>query len=310
MARKPMRATDGVAFHAHLGSSRRWIAFAVPALLLAAALTPTGKSLVSRAADSLSAGAPDADPAALTTSAAGELEAATRPGGAGYTFTIIQRTSLDALPGGKLIDIPDPNDRHKSLGATDHYDLAAYVERGAVSPEGFWLEIRDGPAPEAKPDFEKSEYQLGAIVRDGKTFRNDGVGWYPTDVPPGIGLDPRTAALLPQMLRGVTDAKTSTPEKPVEGAAASVEATTKVVDLPGIIAVDAESFTELTGPIELSFDGAGRLVGLHAIAHNTRIEGMAMTVDTVIELGYPLLAPDIPKPDPIVDPEAATKGEG
>ena len=186
MARTPARrAQDGATFYSRVGGSgRRWLAGLLPLLVLAAALTPTGRGVVARATGGLGAGAQDASPAALTASAADQLDAAVRQGGGGYTFTIVQRTALDALPGGPLIDIPDPADRHASLGKTDHYEVAAYVERGAVADAGFWSEVRDGPPAGEAPDFEKATYELGAIVRDGKTYRNDGLGWYPTSSPP------------------------------------------------------------------------------------------------------------------------------
>ena len=173
----------------------------------------------------------DLSPAELTTAAADVLDAATAKGGTGYTFEIVQRSSLNQQPGGALIDIPDPVNRGGSLGKTDHYELATFIERGAVAPGGFWLEIRDGPTKEAKPDFETAAYELGTIVRDGLTYRNDGDGWYETKDPPGIGLDPATAALLPTMLRGATERK-DLDTTPTDGSqvARTLEATTTVAD--------------------------------------------------------------------------------
>ena len=47
---------------------------------------------------------------------------------------------------------------------------------------------------------------LAALVVEGVTYRNDGSGWYETSQPPGIGLDPASARLLPGMLRNVEGA--------------------------------------------------------------------------------------------------------
>ncbi len=311
MAGTPARqAADGAVFHARFDRWRSWVVMLVPLLLIVAVLFGRAPGTGSRPLVALGVGASDLTPAELMASAASEFERATALGGAGYTFTIVQRTSIDARPGGPLIDIPDPTDRHASLGQTDHYDLTSYVERGAAAPGGFWLEVRDGPVPGAAPDFEGSAYQLGAIVRDGKTYRNEGKGWYPTSDPPGIGLDPRTASLLPTMLRSATNARSAVPGDVQPGAAVALQATTKVADLPGIIAVDGETFTELTKPLELAFDDQGRLTAIHAIARNTNLDDYDMVVDTVIVFSYPLFAPDIPKPDPIIDPDATTQGEG
>ena len=283
----------------------------LPVVLVAGVFTVQAEAAASRHGTLLLTGAEHLAPRDLMAIAAAQLDLATKGGGGGYTFTIVQRTSIDARPGGPLVDIPDPVDRHASLGKTDDYDLAAYVERGAAAPGGFWLEIRDGPAPGDTPDFEKAQYELGAIVRDGKTYRNDGDGWYPTDAPPGIGLDPRTASLLPTMLRDAADPKTSPPDVPLApGAAVGLQADARIDDMPGVIAVDAETFTELTKPLDLGFDDQGRLVTIHAVARNTRLDDFDMVVDTTITFSYPLFAPDIPKPDPLIDPDATVKGEG
>jgi hypothetical protein len=180
------------------------------------------------------------DPSARMAAAAATLEHKTGAGGAGFTFEILQRSTIHARPGGPQIEIPDPNDRHKSLGFADTYDVGALIERGAVTPAGFTMEMRTGPAPGKDPDW-KSAYQFGVISSAGKTFRNDGIGWYPTDDAPGIGLDPRTAALLPDLLRHAT-AVADGGTKPINGAdLAMVTGFAKVADVPGVIASDARA---------------------------------------------------------------------
>jgi len=204
--------------------------------------------------------------------AATNLEDATRAGGAGFTFTVVSRSTLEAKAGGPLIDIPDPADRRKSLGLTDSYYLGATLAEGSVTPDGYWLQMRRGPdAPDTAPDFEHAPITLAALVADGVTWRNDGTGWYQTDRPPGIGLDPRTIALLPTLLRDATDAK-SDGTKVVDGTPAiGVEATGEMAKAPGLLAIDAEAFSVLVAPIEFSLDGAGRLIELHAVLRNTRM---------------------------------------
>lgn len=129
--------------------------------------------------------------------AAGEMEAALRA--EGFTFTVVSRSTLHALPGGPRIEVPHPTDRFKTIGLADEYYVGASIATGIVTRDGYFLQMRRGPATaDAAPDFEKAEPTLAALVTGGKMFRNDGDGWYPTDSPPGIGLDPRTAALLPQ----------------------------------------------------------------------------------------------------------------
>ena len=299
------RADDGARFQARLRPARAWLWLALPVVLLLAIaylrvetqpLRPTWVSLTGAAAN--------LTPDELKGAAADILERTTRNGGSGYTFEIVQRSSINARPGGPLVDIPDPNDRHKSLGKTASYDLATYIERGSAAPTGFWLEVRDGPTKDGAPDFEGATYELGTIVRDGITYRNEGKGWYETDRPAGIGLDPATASLLPTMLRAATGAKDGDvkPGDP-EGSRPLIFAS-KAADIPGIVAVDAETFTELVGPLDATFDSDGRLIGLHVIARNTRLDGFDLLVDTTISFAYPSGPPEIPVPDPLFDPDS------
>ncbi len=217
--------------------------------------------------------------------AATQMEASLR--GTGFTFTVVSRSTLHARPGGPKIEVPHPTDRFKTIGLADEYYVGASVATGIVTPDGYFLLMRRGPAaPDEPPDFEKAEPTLAALVTGGKTFRNDGEGWYATDTPPGIGLDPRTAALLPKLLRNATDA-TADGTKLVDGlAATTVAARGKVADAPGLMAIDAEPFTELAAPIEFALDAQGRLVELHALLRNTNQETFDLLVDTVITISY------------------------
>ena len=244
-------------------------------------------------------------PSQLKAAAAALFETATGPGGGGVTFEIVQHSSLHARPGGPLIEIPDPIDRYKSLGFTDQYELGSLIERGIVTADGFWMEMRAGPAEGQAPDFEQAPYQFGAIAKDGTTWRNDGEGWYATDRPPGIGLDPATAALLPTLLRNASGATDDGTESVDGTSARRIEATGRVADLPGIIAVDGEPFTALVGPIEFAFDDAGRLVRLRALARNENQKEFDLLVETVITFTYPLIAPAIPDPTPVWSPAPA-----
>jgi hypothetical protein len=255
------------------------------------------------------AGAPPAGPPAALSpaTAAAALRAALVPGAGGVSFRVIQQTSVHARPGGPLLDLVDPADPATVIGQTDQLEQASYVERGGVSAEGFWMEMRDGPAtPDAQPDFANAPYEYGTIVKDGKTYRDDGAGWYPTDQPPGIGIDPATAALLPQLLGKITKSSPLDPVAVDGKAVRQLAATADIADIPGLLAVDAASFTELTGPIEYGFDDAGRVVRLHAVVRNTRIEDWDYLVDVVITFGYGD-AGSIPDPVPAL-PASGSKG--
>lgn len=237
-------------------------------------------------------------PAQLTASGAATFEAAVASGGTGYTFQIVQTVSLQAKAGGPKVPIPDPNNRYGNLGFTDQLQVGSNVEAGAATNAGFSMELRAGPPAGGPPDWSGATYEYGTIVKAGKTYRNDGRGWYSSSQPPGIGLDPATAALLPSLLRdatGLVDNGTT----PVAGVQLrAIGATARAADVPGIIAPDASSFTRLTGPIAFDFDDLGRLAQLHVVARNTNETTFDMVVDTTIAFAYPTAAPPIPDPTP------------
>jgi hypothetical protein len=243
----------------------------------------------------------NADPRTRLATAAVELERATA--GAGLRFTIISRSTLHAQPGGPRIEVPDPADPYRVGGLADAYDLGGSIASGVATPQGFFLQMRRGPAsPAEAPDFERAEPTLAALVRDGRQYRNDGDGWYETDQLPGIGLDPLTLARLPVLLREATE-PAAAERVVIDGQALpAVSARGRVADAPGLMAIDAASFTELAGPIRFAFDAHGRLAQLEATMRNTNSEVFDLIVVTVITFEYPDTAPALPQPLPAAPP--------
>jgi hypothetical protein len=241
----------------------------------------------------------------LKNGAAAQLELVTTTGGPGYAFGIVQTSTMKAKSGGPRIDIPDPNNGRIIIGQADEYLAYVLLERGVVRPNGFWSEIRSWPiADPGPPIYEKAELRRSALVRDGVAWRNDRAGWYRSDIVPGIGLDPATAALLPKLLRDSTDAALQ-PDLVIDGATLlRVDADARKADMPGVVAADGQSFTQLTAPVELGFDGAGRLVRIHVVALNTNLEEFDLVVDTVITIAYDGVDA-LPQPDPLWVPEEA-----
>lgn len=264
----------------------------------------------------LAAGAENATPAELTATAADVLDGARAPGGAGYTFDIVQTAALVAREGSPGIEIGDPADPTTVILVGRH-PLATYLERGAVTDAGFTSEIRRGADDPTKGDgWDAAPMELAALVLNGVTYRNDGSGWYETSEPPGIGLDPTSARLLPGMLRTIerpTDAPATdgavdalverlTDRQP----ARTLAGASTVADLPGIIAVDLAEATELIEPVTLAFDDDGRLIGLRAVARNVHFKAHDLVITTVITFAYPADAPALPRPEPAyVAPSAA-----
>jgi hypothetical protein len=311
---------DAVSFEARLRSSRVAVFILIPVLLITSVTLLRASGITTRPVLALTGAARDLSPGELASAAADAFELATVVGGTGYTFEVVQHGTMVQKEGGPSLEAPDPSDPAETVESSTQ-PVGTYLERGVVTPDGFHAEIRKGPDdPRAPPDWESAKTELAALVRDGRTYRNDGSGWYVTDRPPGLGLDPTTASLLPTLLRGLSqpaDAEQPPPDAsapPEPGRAVPdpfadlaparrLDGGTKVDDIPGIIAVDLADATELRGPAELAFDDAGRLVGLRVLARNTHLETYDLLIETVITFAYPISTPELPKPEPVWSPK-------
>ena len=267
----------------------------------------------------------DASARTRLTAAASAMETAFGKGGGGITFEIVQTQTMQAKPDGPRIEIPDPADRTRILGYTDTMLIGTLIERGLATPAGFWSELIHGPVPGAEAAFElaKAEPARQALVRDGVAYRNDGDGWHKTTALPGIGLDPATVAKLPALLRDAADAadtalKAETDpaftipglQGPAQPATRAIDATSKVANVPGVLAPDLAAATRLTRPTDFALDDAGRLVSLTIFARNANMELYDLVVKTVITFRYPDTSPPLPEPLPAyVAPASASDGE-
>jgi hypothetical protein len=241
----------------------------------------------------------------LKAGAADQLEAVTGKGGAGYAFAIVQTSTIKAQPGGPLVNIPDPANGRVIIGQSEEYPYYTLLERGIMTPAGFWSELRSWPVGAGAPIWEKADLRRSALVRDGVSWRNDREGWYEADVLPGIGLDPTTAALLPTLLRDASEAQKQADVLVGGATQLRVDATGQKSDIPGIVAADGVSYTKLNAPIEFSFDDQGRLVAIHVVALNTNLKEYDLVVDTVITIAYDDVG-NLPAPVPTLD--AGTTG--
>ena len=255
-------------------------------------------------------GAPTGTPDELKAAAATLLDGTTAKGGTGYRFEIVQRSTILAKPDGPKIEDPDPIDRTKTLGLADEYYLIGLTETGYVTPDGFTMEMRQGPtSAAAKVDLAAGQLLFRALSTKATTYRDDGDGWYETTSPPGIGLDPATAALLPDLLRHAAEAQdvdpaTLKPELvPADPVGRALRATGSVKDIPGVVAVDGAPFTELTEPIDFTFDAAGRVTGLVVTARNTNLKDFDLVVVTEIAIRYDAVPVDLPAPTPAYSPD-------
>jgi len=223
------------------------------------------------------------------TVAADTIAVATAKGGSGFTFTVVSRSTLYQKEGGPLIEVPDPVDPSAKPDLVSTVYVGGSLADGLVTPDGYFLQLRGGPVPEKEaPDIDAAVPTLAALVKDGTTYRNDGEGWYETDLPPGIGLDEATIALLPKLLRDASS-PSATEARVVDGdVAAAIEATGRLADAPAIHAVGTLDYTELLGPMTFALDGQGRLVELRALMRNTKLETFDLLVETVITFRAPI----------------------
>ena len=310
-ATPPMRTPDAVEIRSGLPTAGpRVLAVLLPIAIVATLAFARGGLLLERPTG-LTGGAENATPAELTAVAAAALDGATAKGARGYRFEIVQTSAIVARAGSPGIEVGDPADPTKVI-LVERHELATYLERGFVTDAGFSSEIRRGADDLTTGDgWDAAPMELAALVVDGRTYRNDGAGWYQTSQPPGIGLDPGSAALLPGMLRKLkapADAVATPPSGPPGSGlghrladllpARTLAGTAAVADLPGIIAVDLAEATELIEPVTLAFDASGRLIGLRAVARNVNFAAHDLVIETVITFSYPASAPALPRPEP------------
>jgi len=273
-----------------------------PTLALVALVALAGVTLAARLpAAPLAPAAIDAR-AALAAAADAFARDAAR-GGSGIVVEVVAVSTLLARPDGPRIEIPDPNDPTRVAALADRYDVGASAALGAIAGDDFFLQLYAGTIDPAAPlDPAALIPTLASLVRDGVVWRNDGEGWYETDLGPGIGLDPRTVALLPALLREA-GAPVSVARDPATAPAAAIAATARIEQAPGLMAVDAAPFTELNEPITFELDDAGRLVALRAVMRNTLVEQFDLRVETIIRFRYDVPVA-IPSPVPLAPPVA------
>jgi hypothetical protein len=195
-------------------------------------------------------------------------------------------------------------DPKRTLELATSYYVGGSLAEGIVTPDGYFLQLKGGPVPEDRqPDIAAAVPTLAALVKDGKTFRDDGDGWYETDLPPGIGLDEATIALLPTLLRDAGSPE-ATDARLVDGAvAAGIRAEGSIEDAPALHAVGTLEYTELLGPMSFALDEDNRLVEIGAVMRNLRMETFDLLVTTTVTLRYPTEPLVLPEPVPAMPPE-------
>lgn len=262
-------------------SVTRPIGILTPVLVIALL---TAGTVIARSASTgtWAGGAPAGSPAELTAAAADRLEQATAVGGTGYRFSVVQTAVLHQREGGEPIPVVDPSDPRTVTGTAAEAFVTSMISAGAVSPDGFWMEMRRGPTPGKAPDFAASPVVFTVIEGPDRLARNDGQGFYATPQSPGMGFDPVTAKAFPRLLASLaklTDLGTAQ----VDGATLHGFAGTAArEDFPGVVAADGLAFTEPVFPVELWFDADGDLVRVVARARNLNQDVWDLVIETVV----------------------------
>jgi len=74
--------------------------------------------------------------------AADKLEVAKGDGGAGFTFTVVSRSTVHQRDGGPLIELPDPDDPGAKPDLVSEVYVGGSLADGLVTPDGYFLRAR------------------------------------------------------------------------------------------------------------------------------------------------------------------------
>jgi hypothetical protein len=209
-------------------------------------------------------GAGDVSSVALLSSAAARLELVLAQGPR-IAFFAVQRNYLRPRTdqGAQIetasgLSTSDPADRF----------VNGFMTQGEVTPSDYRMAIRGGLEERGAPDFSKGFALFSVVQRSGVTWRDDGNGWERTDVSPGLGMDPVTIRVLPQLLRHVGASADSDRNTRTDGMA-RFKAVVPAELYPGVVAADGLPFTSPVVEVEVWIDQTSAvLVRLDAAAAN------------------------------------------
>jgi hypothetical protein len=277
----------------HLGGLALGAVLLVGAVLAARPALAPAAALVS----------PPMAPAAAMSSSSSLLAGAISPGGAGFGFFAVQRTTEYQRPGGIPIPVVDPADGRTVTGQTGRLFINAMMSKGFVTPDDFSMEMRPGTeAAASAAAFAAAPSVFSVLARDGGTWRNDGAGWYATSGLPGMGIDLATARLLPRALGHIGSLSAAVADTVNGSPSWAYTGTVAVADYPGAVAADGAAFTDPAVAVKVWVDAKGRPLQLWVRARNTNQAAYDLVSETTVTLDYGA-APPLPRPDPTMAPE-------
>jgi hypothetical protein len=215
-------------------------------------------------ATALDVSAPANYPATLSR-AADELR--TTPG---YAFTVDQTTFI-ARAG-----------QDTSVSANLTFGVR-FLSQGIVSPSGFWQVMHQIGQNDPTTISDQSSFSGASLVGPKGQWRDDGNGWVAdTDTPPGLGMDPTSAARLPDLLAGLINVA---PLASANGLT-SFHGLGAPIDYPGVVASDGLSFTKAPLDVIVRLDAQSRLAELDVVAQNLNALPDQMIIDTKVTFDY------------------------
>ena len=267
------------------------------AALLALAALALSADYVSQAPARMDTGGP----AQLLARAAGDLSLRLAPGGQGLSFEVLQRQSPVLGPMAPSLPVALPGSDGKPASS-------AYMTRGFARGTDFYMAIRAVDPALATPTFEGGLPLFEAIASGGRSWRQEGEGFYETAVLPGLGIDPVSLARFPDLLRHLAG-PVDVGEDTVGGEQAHhLRGTASVADWPGFIATDAAGLTASPFTVEVWLATDGRLLALEGSTRNLSEPGHDLEVSDRITFGtaVPERAPDPSPLRPAASPLASS----
>ena len=241
---------------------------------------------------------------ALLQKAAADTAARLAPAGSGLSFTALQRQVLYHVAGAPDLTVPNPSASASPL-VVDSFDVGANVTRGFTRGSDFFMEIRGIDPAGTVADFDQGKVIFQVITHAGTIWRNEGQGWYTTDTPPGLGIDPFSLSHLPGLLGHLVSVK-DLGDEPFQGQPGHhFSGFIDGSDWPGFTASDGVTFTSSPIPIDVWVSPDGRLLGLSGQARN--LNHQVQDLEIVDGLSF---AADVPAAFPAPSPTRAPLTSG
>lgn len=146
--------------------------------------------------------------------------------------------------------------------ASDAFRIAS---KGAVQPGIFWQSLYDLPLNAPLTDASADSLRFSSLSTPTDSWRNEGIGWFRTTKSTGAGMDPVSAARLPDLLTNLTGVQAVASDTAHSGLT-GFSAAADPIDYPGVLVADGFAYTADPILVTVWLDSHGRLARLEATA--------------------------------------------